>query len=255
MRAEEIRSESEEERISREEREADAFEMSRPLNERIAEKNWVSKEVAGTYDPGSPGFAKRPSGSRRPGLRMTAKKIILSGPFEQFTSLVIVGNTITMGMSSEEMADELKEALLTFEMIFLICYILEAALKWLACGWKVYSESKANRFDIFVILASVLGFVATFFEDEVKVLLGGSAEDQMGSMQSLRAVRLLRALQVVRLLNRQKALLMILRTIFQAWKPIMIHSFFCVFSMSMYLLQTIHKLSKSFTFSLSLVHL
>lgn len=144
---------------------------------------------------------------------MSAKEIILSGPFEQFTSLVIVGNTITMAMSSDQMADSLKESLFVFEVIFLACYIVEAFLKWLACGWTMYHESRANRFDIFVILASVLGFLATFFEDDVKMMLGGSAEDQMGSMQSLRAVRLLRALQVIRLLNRQKALLMILKCV------------------------------------------
>jgi hypothetical protein len=35
--------------------------------------------------------------------------------------------------------------------------------------------------------------------------------------------------QIVRLLHRQKALIMVLKTIFLGWKPLMWHSVFCYF--------------------------
>ena len=81
-----------------------------------------------------------------------------------------------MALSSEDMDEVLESALLRFEVIFLVCYVFEATLKWLASGWQMYIASKANRFDLFVILASLLGFFATFFEKEVKAMLGGSAD-------------------------------------------------------------------------------
>jgi hypothetical protein len=238
IREEKIRSESDEEKIVRVAQEAADEERQRPLNDRIADRFWVPRDQAAKEidlgSPRPPGRSRKVSGSRCSRLRMMAKRISLSGPFEHITSAVIIGNTITMAMSKEDMDADLEQTLFTFEIVFLVCYVLEALLKFLASGWQMYIESKANRFDLFVILASLVGFIATFFADEVKALLGGSADEQMGSMQSLRAVRLLRALQVVRLLNRQKSLLTILQTIFRAWKPIVIHSLFSLFSMSMF---------------------
>ena len=64
--------------------------------------------------------------------------------------------------------------------------------------------------------------------------------EALASLQGLRAIRLLRALQVVRLLHRQKALLVILRTIFQAWRPILAHSIFCAFSVAMFAVIGMH---------------
>ena len=64
MREEEIRSESDEERIRREEREEEAAEGRRPLNARIADKNWVTKEDYSSFSPESPrAAAKRPGWS------------------------------------------------------------------------------------------------------------------------------------------------------------------------------------------------
>ena len=92
-------------------------------------------------------------------------------------------------------------------------YVLEALVKALGSGTTLYFASLSNRFDCFVICCSSIGFLATFFADEMRALLGNSG-DSLGSLQVLRAVRLLRALQVVRLLHRQKALIVIMRTIY-----------------------------------------
>lgn len=244
MREEELRTETPEQKLVREAKEAADAERRRPLDERLADKVWVPKNQDNFSDPPESDSEiyseSKVSRSRCSRVRNMSKRIVLSGTFETLSSLVIIGNTVTMALSSEGMDEELKKTLVIFEIVFLVCYLMEAVLKFLAGGWKIYIESKANRFDLFVIVASLLGFFATFFQEEVKAMLGGSADDQMGSMQSLRAVRLLRALQVVRLLNRSKSLLTILRTIFQAWKPIVIHSFFSLFSMCMYAIIGMH---------------
>jgi hypothetical protein len=234
MRDEEIRTETPEEKLVREAKEVEDVERQRPLEERLADKFWIPESQDGSSDE------IEASRSRCSRVRNLSKRIVLSSNFETLSSLVIVGNTITMALSKEDMDEELETILLKFEIVFLVCYLVEAVLKLLASGWKMYIESKANRFDLFVILASVLGFFATFFQKEVKAMLGGSADDQMGSMQSLRAVRLLRALQVVRLLNRSKSLVTMVQTIFQAWKPIMIHSIFSLFSMCMFAIIGMH---------------
>jgi hypothetical protein len=234
MRDEQIRTETPEEKLVRETKEAEDAERQRPLEERLADKFWIPRiqDESSNESEGSRSRCSR--------VRNLSKQIVLSSIFETLSSLVIVGNTITMALSKEDMDEQLEMILFKFEVVFLVCYLMEAVLKFLAGGWKMYIESKANRFDLFVILASLLGFFATFFQEEVTAMLGRSADDQMGSMQSLRAVRLLRALQVVRLLNRSKSLIIMVQTIFQAWKPIMIHSVFSLFSMCMFAIIGMH---------------
>jgi hypothetical protein len=209
--------ETDEERIKREELEAQNAK-NLTIAQQIEQINWVEK------------------GSKCASVRESFKNNITSIWFERFTSLVIVGNTITMAMVHEGMDSELKETLKIFEAAFLVCFILEATFRMIGNGTTLYWASPANKLDVIVIVCSIAGFVVQFFESEVRDTLGLNPE----SIASLRAVRLLRALQVVRLLQRQKALLVVLRTIFRAWKPLLIHSFFCVFSMAMFSIIGMH---------------
>jgi len=74
------------------------------------------------------------------------------------TDCVVLLRTVAMvhkGM--DESPGGLKDILGKFELAFLFCFILEAIVKFLATGARIFFSSKANRFDIFVILASVLG--------------------------------------------------------------------------------------------------
>ena len=209
-----LRRETSEDRREREEKEAQkALQTQISFDHQIESLDWS----------GSP-------------LRNFVKNVVLSAWFERFTSTIIVGNTVTMMLVHEGMDPKLKKTLGTLEAWFLACFIVEALMKWTAMGRSLYVSNKSNMFDIFVISASILGYMATYFEDDVRTALGVDLE----SMQSLRAVRLLRALQVVRLLHRQKALIVVLRTIFRAWKPLLIHTFFCMFSMAMFSIIGMH---------------
>jgi hypothetical protein len=217
---EQIRNETPEEAELRTARLRAEMEASKTNKQRVHEKDWVA------------------SGSCCASLRMGIKTVVLSEAFESLTTFVIVGNTITMAIVHKDMDKDLEEKLVVFELIFLACYIMEAILKLAASGSALYWGALENRFDLFVISTSTFGVIATFFEEVVQRAFGSS--DYLGSVQSFRAVRLLRALQIVRLLNRQKALILVMKTIFQAWKPLLLHSIFCCFSMSVFSIIGMH---------------
>eukprot|EP01043_Picozoa_sp_COSAG02_P018298 COSAG02_NODE_852_length_16531_cov_9.899586_1_plen_1228_part_00 len=210
-RLEIVAKETEEERLNRESAEAQQI-AKLSIAQQIEELSWAEQ------------------GAKYARTRDTLKLIIDSIWFERFTSTVIIGNTFTMAVVHEGMDDTLNDSLKIFEAIFLLCFIVEALVKVTGLGKTLYWQSVTNRFDLFVILCSVVGYVVTFFESEVRDGLGLDPE----AFVSLRAIRLLRALQVIRLLSRQKALLLVLKTIGRAWKPLLIHSGFCLFSMSMF---------------------
>eukprot|EP01043_Picozoa_sp_COSAG02_P037378 COSAG02_NODE_2799_length_8009_cov_10.033375_1_plen_1293_part_00 len=214
-----IANETAEETTAREQAEAIEFEESKPYIDKLAQKDW--------------------SGSHIALVRNAAKRIVLSEMFESATSFVILGNTVTMAMAHEGMPEEWRYWLGGFETLFLIAYVVEALMKVFASGTHLYFASVSNRFDCFVICCSAIGFFATFFADELRAMIG-DAGDSVGTLQVLRAVRLLRALQVVRLLHRQKALILVMRTIFKAWRPLVYHSIFCVFSMSTFAIIGMH---------------
>lgn len=166
-------------------------------------------------------------------LRNVLRVISIHDNFQHATSLLIIGNTVIMAMVYEGMPAGEKQLLGMIEAVFLTCFIVEAMVKWLGAGSTLYLSSNSNIFDLFVILASVAGFIATYFHELLASAMGMDAT-ALGSLQGLRAVRLLRALQIVRLLQRQKALMVVLQTIFTAWKPISIHTAFSMFSISMF---------------------
>jgi uncharacterized protein YgiM (DUF1202 family) len=209
-----LRRETSEDRELREQQEADlALKKRLSIDEQIDRLDWTDS-----------------------GFRRGVRTLIMSIWFERFTSTIIVGNTITMMSVYEGMDTNLKTTLGTVEAVFLVCFILEASLKFIGMGKTLYFRSKANLFDIVVISVSIAGYIATHASQEVRTAMGLNLE----SVQSLRAVRLLRALQVVRLLHRQKALIVVLKTIFRAWRPLLVHTFFCTFSMSMFAIIGMH---------------
>ena len=212
IRQEMIRQETPEERDIRLDREWQEREANKTVEERVHEKNWLED-------------------SRKWGrFRDAVKRIILSETFDTVTCGVIIGNTVTMAMSGPDVPfvdENITKVLAICETLFLCTYIIEASMKFIGEGKTLYFLSLQNRFDLFVILASVVGFFATFFEDEIAQFVDLEA---IGGLQVLRAVRLLRTLQILRLLHRQKALILVMKTIFSAWKPLVIHSIFCLFS-------------------------
>eukprot|EP01043_Picozoa_sp_COSAG02_P014661 COSAG02_NODE_608_length_19607_cov_201.543059_3_plen_3306_part_00 len=218
---ESIATETAEERKTRIAIEEEVREKGKPVAQRSEEKDWVAD-----------GSAWMP-----PPIRMTLKNIVLSDLFETVASLIILANTVTMLMAHDGMSEQMESILQGFEMFFLFCYVVESIMIFVAQGSQLFFESSENRFDLFVILTSIMGTVAEFQPELVAKLFGGV---DLGSVQSFRAVRLLRALQLVRLVGGQGALITIMGCIFKAWRPIVLHLVFCSFFMAVFAITGMH---------------
>jgi hypothetical protein len=217
--AENIATELAEEREARIAAEEAAREKEKSVAQRFEEKDWVAA--------GSPGAD----------FRMQLKAVILSDAFETGASLIILANTVTMLMAHDGMSDQMTAILGVLELFFLFCYITEAIMIFIAQGSQLFFESSENRFDIFVVITSIMGTLAEFYPETMATLVGGA---DLGSVQSFRAVRLLRALQLVRLVGGQGALMTIMGCIFKAWRPIVLHLVFCGFFMAVFAITGMH---------------
>jgi hypothetical protein len=181
------------------------------------------------------------SESCMPTLRELCRKVCLNMWFDRLTSTFILANTACMAAIYEGIDDETLGVLKLLEGIFLFLFMIEASVRWLGAGHSLYFSSSANRFDVFVIVGSLAGFIAAYYTAEVQEYMGLNPQ----TVQSLRSLRLLRALQIARFLARQKSLMVILKTIFSVWKPLLIHSIFCLFSMCMWSIISMHLLGGS----------
>lgn len=170
-------------------------------------------------------------GSRLPGIRERLKTVAMSLWFERASSTVIICNTVSMALVHEDMSNTFRDNLRTCELVFLCVFMAEATIKLVGFGSSIFFSSAENKLDVFIIAVSLVGFIGTYYTEEVEALFG-LEQRSLESMQSLRGIRLIRALQIIRLLQRQKALAAVLRTISLSWKPLLVHSCFCLYSIS-----------------------
>ena len=182
---------------------------------------------------------------RAGGCRNICKGVILSEGFEYVVSFVIVLNTVVMAFNHQGIDRDLRDKLVMIETVFLFIFLIEFTVKLAGLGRTLYFAHTSNKFDFFVVFMCLVGYFAVLFQDELVETFELEGGEDGGGMQALRAVRLLRALQLARLLHKQKALLVVLKTIFAAWKPICLHSFFCMFSVCMFAVMGMHFLGGS----------
>ena len=168
-------------------------------------------------------------GSRLPGIRERLKKLAMSLWFERTSSTVIICNTLSMALVHEDMSNTFRDNLRTCELVFLCVFVAEAAIKLVGFGSSIFFSSAENKLDVFIIAVSLVGFIGTYYTEEVQTLFR-LEQRSLESAQSLRGIRLIRTLQIIRLLQRQKALAAVLRTISLSWKPLLVHSCFCLYS-------------------------
>ena len=65
----------------------------------------------------------------------------------------------------------------TTNLVFTSCFIIEAVLKLFAFGWAYFGTSW-NKFDFFVVIASILDILLSVYQD-----LSGSEEDSAAQQQ------------------------------------------------------------------------
>eukprot|EP00759_Apiculatamorpha_spiralis_P035734 PhF_6_TR36315/c0_g1_i1/m.53109/K04857/CACNA1S; voltage-dependent calcium channel L type alpha-1S len=128
------------------------------------------------------------------------KKVIPT--FEKIITLSIIGNAVILGIYHYNMDDDTANILFIFNIVFTIIFGLEAVIKLLAFGPRMYFEDNWNKFDFFVVLATIIGqFIG----------LGSSAS----------VVRLLRVGRLLRLIRRAKGLNKLFMTLVEALPAVM----------------------------------
>jgi hypothetical protein len=203
-------------------REAEEYaESIKPIELRVQEKDWLAEaELNGR----STAWAA---------VRARCRDLVIVPGFEHVTSFLIVCNTVTMALVYEGMDQSLEKTLVAMELVFWVLFATEATLKIVGMGSTLYCQGKSNLFDLSIVLISAYGWGVTFYKVN-------GASDEMQALQAARAVRLLRALQVTRLLMRNKGLRQLLSTIFKVWKPLCVHLVFSLFSMCMFTIIGMH---------------
>lgn len=134
-------------------------------------------------------------------------KVISTNIFENFIIFIIVMNMITLAIDYEGSEDQFTNVILKLNYFFTSIFIVECLLKLIAHSPAGYFNNSWNRFDFFVVIASIFDVVITntFIDSNVKFLK---------SFQIFRILRVLRVTRVLRLFKTLKGLEKILQTIY-----------------------------------------
>ena len=77
---------------------------------------------------------------------------------------MIVLNMVQMAMTHEGSSIILNNIMDLTNMLFTTVFIVEAALKMIAFGWR-YFDTSWNKFDFFVVIASIMDITLFFWEE------------------------------------------------------------------------------------------
>ena len=166
------------------------------------------------------------------GFRNACKKIVLSSTCN-FTINILIGvNAVILCSNHHGMLQEWKDWNLFIEGLCLIIYWFEFAGKVFGYGFGTYMSESMNKMDTFVLVACSTGFISgmvTFMARFIPSL--SSVGEGLTAFNSIRIVKLLRALQMSRWIMKHRELKDILQTVFKSWESIILIAIFAVFSM------------------------
>lgn len=140
------------------------------------------------------------------------QRFVRSTKFTLVTTMVICVNGIIIGIETDH--GDGSTGWLVIEILFLICYLIELALRLVADGLVPLKTDNWVRFDAFVCFAALLDMV----------VLGPALKDSGGEMKEiamvLRIVRLMKLARVVRLLKFFKELWLLVASFGSAFKTL-----------------------------------
>ena len=146
-------------------------------------------------------WVRPPKGSLRYYLREFADSNFL----DNFIMACIFLNMISMAMNFENSSEQYNEALTIVNYIFTGIFIAECILKLIAYGPEGYFHSSWNRFDFFVVVASIV--------DLIVANIDGIDAAFLKSFQIIRVLRVLRVTRVLRLVKALKGLEKLIQTL------------------------------------------
>ena len=133
-----------------------------------------------------------------------------------------------MALSFEGMSDEMINIMEIINLVFTAIFIIECVMKLIANGVKRYFYFAWNKFDFFVVSASILDLAVTY-------AFSGSNTAFLKSFQIFRVLRVLRVTRVLRLVRSLRGLEKLIQTL--RWSldalmnvMILLMLIFCIFS-------------------------
>ncbi|XP_021706158.1 voltage-dependent T-type calcium channel subunit alpha-1G isoform X4 [Aedes aegypti] len=139
-------------------------------------------------------------------LRMFVHNVVTSKYFDLAIAAVIGLNVVTMAMEYYMMPRALEYALKIFNYFFTAVFILEAIMKLVALGLKIYMKDKWNQLDVAIVILSIVGIVLEELETNIIPI----------NPTIIRVMRVLRIARVLKLLKMAKGIRALLDTVMQA---------------------------------------
>lgn len=138
-------------------------------------------------------------------LQILFTKIVTYPWFDNFIMFVIIMNMLTMAIDYEGSSEGFTFTLKIFNYVFTAIFIVEACLKLVANGLYGYFYVGWNKFDFFVVVASIIDILMSIFL--------GNKVAFLKSFQIIRVLRVLRVTRVLRLVKQLKGLEKLLQTL------------------------------------------
>lgn len=132
--------------------------------------------------------------------------VVTSKYFDLAIAAVIGLNVVTMALEYYMMPIALEYALKIFNYFFTAVFILEAIMKLVALGFKLYMKEKWNQLDVGIVMLSVVGIVLEELETKIIPI----------NPTIIRVMRVMRIARVLKLLKMAKGIRALLDTVMQA---------------------------------------
>ncbi|XP_022105648.1 cation channel sperm-associated protein 2-like isoform X2 [Acanthaster planci] len=161
----------------------------------------------------------RNKNSKNPPLNMWAHFVLESSVFQNFMLLLILANSIALGIQSEVSGNGspslagLKQALDIFDYCSLFLFMVEIILKWID-DFISFWKNGWNIFDFFVTVGS--------FVPEIIVLTVGDLKELRVIVSNLRVFRILRSLKMVSRFQQARLIALAITKAFKAMTFIML---------------------------------
>ena len=131
-------------------------------------------------------------------MKEKVKVFVESGIFTTAIFVLIALNTISLGIETFTLPENISSALSTFNTVCLVIFIIEILLKLYAYGVNFFKDGW-NIFDTFIVLVSIMPMI-TF----------------LSSMRAFRIFRIFRALRALRMMKRLEKLRVIVQALLGA---------------------------------------
>ncbi|XP_045772342.1 voltage-dependent T-type calcium channel subunit alpha-1G-like isoform X3 [Maniola jurtina] len=138
--------------------------------------------------------------------RLFVHNVVTSKYFDLAIAGVIGLNVVTMAIEYYRMPPALQYALKIFNYFFTAVFILEAIMKLVALGFKIYLKDKWNQLDVIIVILSIVGIVLEELETNIIPI----------NPTIMRVMRVLRIARVLKLLKMAKGIRALLDTVMQA---------------------------------------